>query len=65
VENFWKFWYDSPFLSLIMVLGISGSIYNLCCIPNRILRHLSIRKHGWPPEHLDGDGDFRKESDND
>ena len=65
MEDFWKFWYDSSFLSFIAVLVISSSIYTLCCIPNRILRHLNIRKHGWPPEHLDADGDSRKESDDD
>ncbi len=25
---------------------------------NRFMRMLMIRKHGWPPDHLDGDGDF-------
>lgn len=25
---------------------------------NRFLRHLNVRKHGWPPEHLDADGDW-------
>ena len=25
---------------------------------NRLMRHLSVRKHGWPPPHLDADGDF-------
>jgi hypothetical protein len=30
------------------------------CI-NRPLRHMNIRKHGWPPVHCDGDGDFREE----
>lgn len=28
---------------------------------NRILRHWNIRKHGYPPPHCDGDGDFKKE----
>lgn len=38
----------------------------LCTVPhvmflcwNRLMRHLNIRKHGWPPEHLDADGDFK------
>lgn len=25
---------------------------------NRLMRHLNIRKHGWPPPHCDADGDF-------
>ena len=27
---------------------------------NRGLRHWNIRKHGYPPEHCDADGDFKK-----
>lgn len=26
---------------------------------SRFMRHLNISKHGWPPPHLDGDGDFK------
>lgn len=37
--------------------------YNIVLIPfriiNRIIRHLNMRKNGWPPEHLDGDGDHK------
>jgi hypothetical protein len=32
---------------------------------NRFLRHLNIRKHGWPPSHLDADGDWKPEPKND
>ena len=24
------------------------------------VRAMNIRKHGWPPEHLDADGDYKK-----
>jgi hypothetical protein len=27
---------------------------------NRFWRHWNIRKHGYPPEHCDADGDFKK-----
>jgi len=27
----------------------------------RFLRMLMIRKHGWPPSHLDADGDWKNE----
>lgn len=26
---------------------------------NRFMRHLNVRKAGWPPAHLDADGDFK------
>lgn len=26
---------------------------------NRLMRHFNIRKHGYPPEHCDADGDFK------
>lgn len=29
---------------------------------NRLMRHLNVRKHGWPPAHLDADGDFKPDS---
>ena len=38
---------------------ILGSVLNfIFLIYNRTIRHLNIRKHGWPPEHCDADGDF-------
>ncbi len=30
-------------------------------LPNRILRTINVWKHGWPPEHLDADGDWKPE----
>ncbi len=28
-------------------------------LPNRIIRSANIRAAGWPPAHLDADGDFK------
>ena len=28
---------------------------------NRFLRSRNIKRHGWPPPHLDADGDFIRE----
>lgn len=60
--NLFEFMSDSPYLSffLALILGqiIIGLVVNL---PNRIMRHWNIRKHGYPPAHCDADGDFRKE----
>lgn len=43
------------FLALIFASMVKH-IFNVCI--NRPLRHMNIRKHGWPPEHCDADGDF-------
>lgn len=34
-------------------------------IHNRTLRYWNIRKYGYPPEHCDADGDFKKEDEED
>ena len=44
---------DSPFLGFLLI-----------CSAYYLLRHamrvLTIAARGWPPEHCDADGDFRK-----
>lgn len=51
--TFQSFWH---FCGMMMILG---SVLNfIFLIYNRTIRHLNIRKHGWPPEHCDADGDF-------
>ena len=46
-----------PWFSLLILIGI----YNLAEWPfrlvNRAIRHRNIASAGWPPSHLDGDGD--------
>jgi hypothetical protein len=46
--SLWLFW---------MIVPIASLIFNLV---NRILRSINIALRGWPPEHLDADGDFLK-----
>lgn len=53
-----------PFGSLLVIMAVLGTTYYLLnsvlfCLPNRIVRHLSIRKAGWPPPHLNADGEFK------
>ena len=64
--NIFQFMSDSPFLSFFLAAIISSIIHCLLayCI-NRPLRHMNIRKHGWPPPHCDADGDFKSEDDGD
>jgi len=58
--NVYQFMSDSPwltfFLAAILAQALVAIIVNL---PNRIMRHANIRKHGYPPAHCDADGDFK------
>ena len=53
---------ESPWLSFFIALIIGQVIVSIFFrLPNRIIRGMNIRKHGWPPRHCDADGDFKKE----
>ena len=55
----------NPFISFIIITLMFFLIkYMIYVVPNRILRSRNIKNKGWPPEHLDADGDFKSE-DND
>ncbi len=57
--NIFEFMSDSPWLSFFLAWFLVQALHYtyIYCI-NRPLRHANIRKHGWPPEHCDADGDF-------
>lgn len=58
--DIYQFMSDSPFLSFFMAaLAVQALIF----VINRPLRHMNIRKHGYPPAHCDADGDFKKDKD--
>lgn len=44
-------------LWVLIVLAQIGNLIRF--LINRPLRHWNIRKHGYPPEHCDADGDPR------
>jgi hypothetical protein len=52
--TFWDFANQHPYVTLCIALSITFTM-------RRVLRHLNIRKHGYPPPHCDADGDFRGE----
>ena len=52
-----EFMSDSPLLTFFLVYLITSMVFRCW---NRLMRHLNIRKFGWPPEHLDADGDFKQ-----
>lgn len=44
--SLWLFWMIVPLASLLLKIA------------NRMLRSLKVLLRGWPPAHLDADGDF-------
>lgn len=38
-------------ITIVLLVMLTRSIFR------GLFRYLSIRKHGWPPPHLDGDGE--------
>lgn len=60
--DIFQFMTNSPilsfFLGLVIIQALATVLFRL---PNRILRHRNINKHGYPPPHCDADGDFKKE----
>lgn len=44
------------FLTFCVAWMVTHTVF---VIWNRLMRHLNIRKHGWPPGHCDADGDFK------
>lgn len=63
--NMWDFFHHHPFLAwcALWLLWPAGWIILTIVIrlPNRILRCINIVTRGWPPEHLDADGDWKRE----
>lgn len=56
------FWYFIGYLIMIsIILGIPAKVILFAI--NRPLRHWTIMKYGYPPNHCDADGDFKKEED--
>lgn len=55
IFTFQSFWH---FVGVVILLYVPVEILKFAI--NRPLRHRNIMKHGWPPSHCDGDGDFKK-----
>lgn len=54
--NAFEFMNRSPILTFLLAYIAADLVFR--CF-NRVIRHLTIRKAGWPPAHLDADGDFK------
>jgi hypothetical protein len=55
--NIYQFMSDSPWLSFFLAYAFVECTVKL---GGRILRSINIAIRGWPPGHLDADGDFQE-----
>jgi len=52
-QNFWTW------LGVMILIGVP---VNFCLrVISRLIRSSNIKAKGWPPPHLDADGDFKPE----
>lgn len=58
-----KFANDSPWLTFFLAYLAFPILVWPFRLVNRWIRHLNIKAQGWPPVHLDGDGDVVKRED--
>lgn len=56
-SDFWPFIGVLILLNTIFYFIVNGIIK----IWSRFTRMMMVRKHGWPPSHLDADGDWKPE----
>lgn len=61
MSEFYAFAGEHPVLTFILAIIASSVICYPLKIVNRMIRHMNIRKAGWPPTHLDADGDWKEE----
>jgi hypothetical protein len=64
MEQFWSFVNEHWFIAFLLVGGVISGVVTILYallfrLPNRIIRHCNIARAGWPPAHLDADGDFK------
>jgi len=52
-ENPWQFFFMGPFILILLGGAYQFVLYSW----NRLLRTIKVLFRGWPPEHLDADGD--------
>lgn len=60
-----KFIFSNFWIWLGFVLILSGIGDFILKMYNQTLRHINIKKHGYPPEHCDADGDLETSEEED
>ena len=56
LSGFWKFAGCLTLFYCALFFMVNG----LLQLWSRFMRTLMVRKHGWPPSHLDADGDWNQ-----
>ena len=63
MTDFWAFWnehYVSAWFATLGVIWLTAiAIQMVMRLCNRVLRTINICIRGWPPNHLDADGDWK------
>jgi hypothetical protein len=54
--NIWQIMGESPWLSFFAVIFLAQCAATVC---SRVLRSINVAVRGWPPSHLDADGDWK------
>lgn len=57
--NLFDFMSARPFLTFCLALIIAGMVNSVFYFARQPIRAYNIRNHGWPPAHLDADGDYK------
>ncbi len=66
MTGIYEFMSSSPYLTFFLALILAQLVLAPFRLVNRWIRHRNIVAQGWPPAHLDADGDYHeKEDDND
>lgn len=61
MSNFWMFWSEHWFLAWCALWLCWPVVALPSFVINRVLRTIKVVCRGWPPAHLDADGDWRPE----
>lgn len=61
MREFIAFMFDGFWHFVGCLIILSAFMQFIFLMWNRLLRHININKHGYPPAHCDADGDFKKE----
>ena len=62
--NIYEFMSNSPWLTFFLFyLALKAFVTHPLRLVNRWIRHKNIAARGWPPAHLDADGDWKPDTD--